>query len=106
MVNRTLDEYMKEVENSHTNAEGQMCEICGEERATNICIKCGKHVCSGHFVTIMGLCVECAPVKLTGSAPDGDANIQIPEKKAAAGTRDAKAGKGRPSDEKSKIEWV
>ena len=97
MVDKTLDEYMKEVDDSRTEAEGQMCEICGEERATNVCIKCGKHVCARHFVNIMGLCVECAPVKVTSPADKettGEAENGSKEKEAQSG------------EEKPGIEWV
>ena len=42
------------------------CAICSVDRATHTCVKCGSTVCSEHLVSIMGLCVECAPVKNTG----------------------------------------
>ena len=67
MVGKTLEDYTENAENSVEDSNEKMCDICGDERATKICIKCGKHVCTRHFVTIMGLCVVCAPVKITSA---------------------------------------
>jgi hypothetical protein len=43
------------------------CAICSNDKALHNCVKCGGIVCSEHFVSLMGLCVGCAPVKETGS---------------------------------------
>lgn len=42
------------------------CTICSGDKAPYHCLKCSSTVCSEHYVTIMGLCVDCAPVKDTG----------------------------------------
>jgi len=42
------------------------CTICTTVKAPYLCVKCGSMVCSEHYVSIMGLCVDCAPVKDTG----------------------------------------
>lgn len=66
MVERTLDDYV-EGKGSPGNGIGQWkieyCGICATGKAINNCVKCGNKVCPEHFVSIMGLCVGCAPVK-------------------------------------------
>jgi len=69
-VERSLYDYDKKDGSAPEKGEGEwedgFCSICTTARAPHICVKCKKLVCSEHFVSIMGLCVECAPVKDTG----------------------------------------
>ncbi len=74
MVERTLDDYV-EGNGSPGNGIGQWkieyCGICATGKAINTCVKCGNRVCPEHFVSIMGLCVGCAPVKNVRERPAG-----------------------------------
>ncbi len=105
MVERTLDEY---VDSDQTEAkddgewEEGFCAICATNRAPHVCVKCGKRVCSEHFVHIMGLCVECAPVKnhkknpeIPGQSENEGSNSYVTYKKIE-----------KPITEEAKIDWV
>lgn len=72
MVEKSLYDYDKHQQIKAQNNEGKwrdgFCAICSTDKAPHLCVKCGSMVCSEHYVSIMGLCVDCAPVKDTGKA--------------------------------------
>ena len=35
------------------------CKICGANKATAVCVKCGKPVCNDHYYHIIGVCEKC-----------------------------------------------
>ncbi len=35
------------------------CQICGKNKATAVCLKCGKLICNSHFYHILGVCENC-----------------------------------------------
>ena len=51
-----------------------LCNICGENKAKFICIKCGKNVCLSCHFKIIGICKMCIPKETTdkweGKPPD------------------------------------
>lgn len=112
--------------------EESFCSICTTAKAPYQCVKCQSKVCSEHFVSIMGLCVECAPVKDAGKAfkmakpfnpektyPEPEPIVQnIATVTVYRGSKDAK-NKGKKSDgeegagsheheekEETTIDWV
>lgn len=36
-----------------------MCQICGINTASEVCIKCGKSVCNSCYFNLIGLCEKC-----------------------------------------------
>jgi len=72
MAPKSLYDYDKTEPGTATSERGAwregFCTICATDKAPHTCVKCDSHVCSEHFVSIMGLCVECAPVKDRGKS--------------------------------------
>lgn len=70
MAHKSLYDYDKQEPGTTTTKGGAwregFCTICATDKAPHTCVKCDSNVCSEHFVSIMGLCVECAPVKDRG----------------------------------------
>ena len=36
-----------------------MCQVCGTKTASEVCIKCGRSVCSSCYFNLVGLCEKC-----------------------------------------------
>jgi len=70
MVEKSLYDYDKHAPPTPPGEEGEwkegFCTICATDKAPYQCVKCGSNVCTEHFVSIMGLCLDCAPVKDRG----------------------------------------
>ena len=47
----------------HKNKPEGMCQICGENKAKSICLKCDKSVCPSCYFNILGICKKCVPEK-------------------------------------------
>ena len=39
------------------------CQICGENKAKSVCLKCGRSVCPSCYFKILGICKKCVPEK-------------------------------------------
>lgn len=71
-MNKDLEEWVKEtdkkdglpkeIERKTTekkDAPQGRCEICDAKDAKEVCIKCGKAVCSSCYFSLVGLCEKC-----------------------------------------------
>ena len=38
-----------------------ICQICGENKAKSVCLKCGRSVCPSCYFNILGICKKCVP---------------------------------------------
>ncbi len=36
-----------------------VCQVCGTNTANEVCIKCGRSVCSSCYFNLVGLCEKC-----------------------------------------------
>lgn len=36
-----------------------VCQVCGTNTASEVCIKCGRSVCSSCYFNLVGLCEKC-----------------------------------------------
>lgn len=57
------------------------CQICGENKATSVCIKCGKSVCNSCYFKIIRVCKKCVPPEIAGkwdgSRPDWEKKLGV-----------------------------
>jgi len=37
------------------------CQICGENKAKSVCLKCDRSVCPSCYFNILGICKKCVP---------------------------------------------
>ena len=42
------------------------CEICGENPAEAICIKCSRNVCKSCYFKLIHVCKKCVPPEIAG----------------------------------------
>jgi len=60
------------------------CEICQDPDVEHTCDRCGNLVCSEHFDTTIGYCVECAAE--LGGGGDGDGRSEPDDLPDGVGT--------------------
>jgi hypothetical protein len=57
------------------------CQICGEKKATSVCLKCDKSVCKSCYFKIIGVCKKCIPSEIAGkwdgSHPDWEKELGV-----------------------------
>ena len=76
LMNEELQEWIKEtrdeikeitkVEKTSKKDEKKpigTCQICCENKAKSVCLKCGKSVCPSCYFNILGICKKCVPEK-------------------------------------------
>ena len=82
-VNESKKEVKKsksESKKSHKKPSG-MCQICRKRKATSVCLKCNRSVCSSCYFKIINVCKECIPQhiakKWDGSNPDWEKELGV-----------------------------
>ncbi len=89
-INEELKEWLKdtkkeidedeETDYSNKKPEG-FCEICGEKKATSVCIKCGRNVCKSCYFKLINVCKKCVPKEVAGkwdgSVPDWEEKLGV-----------------------------
>ena len=67
-------------EDEHKKPSGK-CQVCGEKKATAVCLKCGSPVCKSCYFKIIGICKKCIPKEIAGkwdgSIPDWEKELGI-----------------------------
>ena len=57
------------------------CQICGENTAEHVCLKCEKFVCKSCYFKIIGICKKCVPSSISdkwaGSCPDWEKQLSV-----------------------------
>jgi len=79
-LKRWIQEYNKQFESIEENKDivsikpSGKCQICGENTAEHVCLKCEKFVCKSCYFKIIGICKKCVSSgisnKWDGSCPD------------------------------------
>jgi len=84
IMNRELQDWIKETkqdlpkkEETEDHKLGEptgKCDICGENAAKFICMKCEKSICPSCYFKLIGICKNCVPAdiaeKWKGNQPD------------------------------------
>ncbi|MEF8879994.1 MAG: hypothetical protein V5A64_06360 [Candidatus Thermoplasmatota archaeon] len=88
-MNEELKEWLKETKKEKSDETEDYskkkptgyCNICGERRATAVCIKCGRSVCPSCYFKIINVCKKCVPddiaSKWDGSRPDWEEKLGV-----------------------------
>jgi hypothetical protein len=57
------------------------CQICGENIAEAVCLKCDRSVCKSCYFKIIGVCKKCVPPEIAGkwdgSHPDWEKQLGV-----------------------------
>ena len=66
---------------SKTKKPRGKCQVCGEKKATIVCLKCGRAVCKSCHFKIIGVCKKCIPSEIAGkwdgSHPDYEKELGV-----------------------------
>ena len=67
--------------NGKSKGPSGRCQICGEKKATSICLKCNRSVCKSCYFKLIGICKKCVPKEIAskwdGSNPDWEKQLGV-----------------------------
>lgn len=57
------------------------CQVCGEKKATSICLKCNRSICKSCYFKLIGICKKCVPKEIAdkwdGSNPNWEKELGV-----------------------------
>ena len=76
----TFHKSVKKTSKNDRKAVGR-CYVCGEKEAKEVCIRCGKSVCTACYFHLVGLCKKCLSKttgeKWKGIKPDWEKTLGV-----------------------------